>query len=187
MPAAEAGFVHLHVHTAYSLREGALSLGKLIDLAVRDLQPALAVTDTNNLFAALEFSEKAAKAGAPTDRRRTAPRRLRRRQGRRSFGARRSFRQSRAAGQDRGWLSQFDAARLARLSRCRAGRRAASDARSAGRRRRGADRADRRAGWRIGPRLGAGQAGAGACAPRNARASLRRPAVYRGSAPQFAF
>ena len=63
MPAAEAGFVHLHVHTAYSLREGALSLGKLIDLAVRDLQPALAVTDTNNLFAALEFSEKAAKAG----------------------------------------------------------------------------------------------------------------------------
>ncbi|WP_292527746.1 PHP domain-containing protein, partial [Methylocystis sp.] len=63
MPAAEAGFVHLHLHTAYSLREGALSLGKLIDLAVRDLQPALAVTDTNNLFAALEFSEKAAKAG----------------------------------------------------------------------------------------------------------------------------
>ncbi|AZG76493.1 DNA polymerase III subunit alpha [Methylocystis rosea] len=63
MPAAEAGFVHLHLHTAYSLREGALSLDKLIDLAVRDLQPALAVTDTNNLFAALEFSEKAAKAG----------------------------------------------------------------------------------------------------------------------------
>ncbi|HEY8124222.1 MAG TPA: DNA polymerase III subunit alpha [Methylocystis sp.] len=63
MAAAEAGFVHLHVHTAYSLREGALLLGKLIDLAVRDLQPALAVTDTNNLFGALEFSEKAAKAG----------------------------------------------------------------------------------------------------------------------------
>jgi len=63
MPAAEAGFVHLHVHTAYSLREGALTLGKLIDLAARDEQPALAVTDTNNLFAALEFSEKAAKAG----------------------------------------------------------------------------------------------------------------------------
>ncbi|MEF3365544.1 DNA polymerase III subunit alpha [Methylocystis sp. 9N] len=63
MPAADAGFVHLHVHTAYSLREGALTLTKLIDLAVRDAQPALAVTDTNNLFAALEFSEKAAKAG----------------------------------------------------------------------------------------------------------------------------
>ena len=63
MPAAEAGFVHLHVHTAYSLREGALALGKLIDLAARDEQPALAVTDTNNLFSALEFSEKAPKAG----------------------------------------------------------------------------------------------------------------------------
>src|SRR5512136_1519884 len=63
MSAATPGFVHLHVHTAFSLREGALGLGKLIDLAVRDEQPALAVTDTNNLFAALEFSEKAAKAG----------------------------------------------------------------------------------------------------------------------------
>jgi len=63
MSDADAAFVHLHVHTAYSLREGALGLGKLIDLAVRDEQPALAVTDSNNLFAALEFSEKAAKAG----------------------------------------------------------------------------------------------------------------------------
>ncbi len=63
MTVAEAGFVHLHVHTAFSLREGALTIGKLVDLAVRDAQPALAVTDTNNLFAALEFSEKAAKAG----------------------------------------------------------------------------------------------------------------------------
>jgi DNA polymerase-3 subunit alpha len=63
MPDADAGFVHLHVHTAYSLREGALTLGKLIDLAVRDEQPALALADTNNLFAALEFSEKASKAG----------------------------------------------------------------------------------------------------------------------------
>jgi len=57
------GFVHLHVHTAFSLREGALALGRLIDLAEKDAQPALAVTDSNNLFAALEFSEKAAKAG----------------------------------------------------------------------------------------------------------------------------
>ena len=63
MAFSDAGFVHLHVHTAFSLREGALALGKLIDLAVRDGQPALAVTDTNNLFSALEFSEKAAKAG----------------------------------------------------------------------------------------------------------------------------
>ena len=73
MSAKEAGFVHLHVHTAFSLREGALGLGKLIDFAVRDEQPALAVTDTNNLFAALEFSEKAAKAGVLTAERGVLP------------------------------------------------------------------------------------------------------------------
>ena len=60
---ADPGFIHLHVHTAFSLREGALTLGRVIELAERDAQPALAVTDTNNLFAALEFSQKAEKAG----------------------------------------------------------------------------------------------------------------------------
>ncbi|MFG1422516.1 DNA polymerase III subunit alpha [Roseixanthobacter liquoris] len=57
------GFVHLHVHSSYSLLEGALSLGKLADLAKADSQPALALTDTGNLFGALEFSEKMAGAG----------------------------------------------------------------------------------------------------------------------------
>jgi DNA polymerase-3 subunit alpha len=57
------GFVHLHVHSAFSLLEGAMPLGKLIKLAVADGQPALAVTDRNNLFGALEFSQKAADAG----------------------------------------------------------------------------------------------------------------------------
>ena len=57
------GFVHTHVHTAYSLREGAIPIETLVKLAKADDQPAIAVTDTNNLFAALEFSEKAAKAG----------------------------------------------------------------------------------------------------------------------------
>ncbi len=52
-------FVHLHTHSAFSLLEGALPLASLIDLAVGDGQPALAITDTNNLFGALEFSEKA--------------------------------------------------------------------------------------------------------------------------------
>jgi DNA polymerase-3 subunit alpha len=60
---ASVGFVHLHVHTSFSLREGALTLGKLLALAKADDQPALAITDTNNLFGALEFSEKAAKEG----------------------------------------------------------------------------------------------------------------------------
>jgi DNA polymerase-3 subunit alpha len=59
----KVGFVHLHLHTSFSLREGALPLAKLLKLAQADGQPALAVTDTNNLFGALEFSEKAAKDG----------------------------------------------------------------------------------------------------------------------------
>ncbi|MFT4098248.1 MAG: DNA polymerase III subunit alpha [Rhodoblastus sp.] len=59
----DVGFVHLHVHSSYSLREGALTIGKLAKLATADDQPALAITDTNNLFGALEFSEKLAKEG----------------------------------------------------------------------------------------------------------------------------
>ena len=56
-------FVHLHVHSAYSLLEGALTIGKLAKLAEADRQPALALTDVNNMFGALEFSEKLAGAG----------------------------------------------------------------------------------------------------------------------------
>ena len=59
----EVGFVHLHVHTSFSLREGALTIARLAKFAVADRQPALAITDTNNLFGALEFSEKIAKEG----------------------------------------------------------------------------------------------------------------------------
>ncbi|MCB1541936.1 MAG: DNA polymerase III subunit alpha [Rhodoblastus sp.] len=59
----DVGFVHLHVHSSYSLREGALTIAKLAKLAIADDQPALAITDTNNLFGALEFSEKLAKDG----------------------------------------------------------------------------------------------------------------------------
>ena len=57
------GFVHCHVHSAYSLREGALTIETLAKYAKADEQPALAITDTNNLFGALEFSEKLAKSG----------------------------------------------------------------------------------------------------------------------------
>jgi DNA polymerase-3 subunit alpha len=57
------GFIHLHIHSQYSLLEGALKLGQLLDLAKADKQPALGIADTNNLFGALEFSEKAAGKG----------------------------------------------------------------------------------------------------------------------------
>ena len=56
-------FVHLHAHSAYSLLEGAIKVADLVAHASGDDQPAIAVTDTNNLFAALEFSQTAKKAG----------------------------------------------------------------------------------------------------------------------------
>ncbi|MEN5084057.1 DNA polymerase III subunit alpha [Bosea sp. TWI1241] len=59
----EVGFVHLHVHSSYSLLEGAIQVGTLAKLAAGDGQPAMALTDTDNLFGALEFSEKFASAG----------------------------------------------------------------------------------------------------------------------------
>src|ERR687890_177154 len=59
----DIGFVHLHVHSSYSLLEGALKIAQLAKLAAADKQPALALTDTNNLFGALEFSEKLAGSG----------------------------------------------------------------------------------------------------------------------------
>ena len=60
---ADPGFVHLHVHSSYSLLEGALPIGRLAELAKADRQPALALTDTDNMFGALEFSEKLAGYG----------------------------------------------------------------------------------------------------------------------------
>jgi len=52
-----ADFVHLRAHSAYSLSEGAIKADKLPALA-RDAQmPAVAITDTSNLFGALEFSQ----------------------------------------------------------------------------------------------------------------------------------
>ena len=52
-------FIHLRVHSAFSLLEGALPLKRIVGLAEADRMPAVAVTDTANLFGALEFSEAA--------------------------------------------------------------------------------------------------------------------------------
>jgi DNA polymerase III subunit alpha len=60
---SNAGFVHLHVHSAYSLLKGSIKIQKLADLAKADRQPALALTDTDNMFGALEFSDKLAGYG----------------------------------------------------------------------------------------------------------------------------
>jgi DNA polymerase-3 subunit alpha len=58
-----AGFVHLRTHSAYSLLEGALKIEELAALCVKHGMPAVAVTDTGNLFGALEFTLAAAKQG----------------------------------------------------------------------------------------------------------------------------
>ena len=56
-------FIHLRLHTEYSLLEGAVRLKKLPGMAAKVGMPAVAVTDTNNMFAALEFSVAAQEAG----------------------------------------------------------------------------------------------------------------------------
>ena len=56
-------FIHLRSHSEYSLLEGALRLKKLPELLEIMGMPAIAITDTNNMFCALEFSEYASKAG----------------------------------------------------------------------------------------------------------------------------
>ena len=56
-------FVHLRTHSAYSLLEGALPVKTLTQTALAARMPALAVTDRNNLFGALEFAETAAGLG----------------------------------------------------------------------------------------------------------------------------
>ncbi len=56
-------FVHLRTHTEHSLLEGAVPVKALIKLCVEHVMPAVAVTDSNNLFAALEFSVLAKDAG----------------------------------------------------------------------------------------------------------------------------
>ena len=52
-----ADFVHLRVHSAYSLSEGAIKVDQIPALAREYRMPAVAITDTSNLFGALEFSQ----------------------------------------------------------------------------------------------------------------------------------
>jgi DNA polymerase-3 subunit alpha len=60
---SHADFVHLRVHSAYSLSEGAIKVKDLIKLCKKQKMPAVAVTDTGNLFGALEFATAAADEG----------------------------------------------------------------------------------------------------------------------------
>ncbi|MGA0615265.1 DNA polymerase III subunit alpha [Paracoccus sp. KR1-242] len=63
MPENSPRFIHLRTHSEHSLLEGAVPVKKLADLAAQNGMPAVALTDTNALFAGLEFSIKAQDAG----------------------------------------------------------------------------------------------------------------------------
>lgn len=58
-----AEFVHLHVHSAYSLAEGAIRTKEIAELCAADKMPAVAITDSNNMFGALEFAMAASGKG----------------------------------------------------------------------------------------------------------------------------
>ncbi len=57
------GFVHLHLHTQYSLLDGAIRIGDVVKKAVACGMPALAITDHGNMFGAVEFYLKCESAG----------------------------------------------------------------------------------------------------------------------------
>jgi len=58
-----ADFVHLHVHSQYSLLDGAIRFEDLFELAKKHQMPAVALTDHGNMFGALEFYQKAIQHG----------------------------------------------------------------------------------------------------------------------------
>jgi DNA polymerase III subunit alpha len=58
-----ADFIHLRTHSAYSLSAGAIKVKTLVELAKKNAMPAVAMTDTGNLFGALEFAIAAAESG----------------------------------------------------------------------------------------------------------------------------
>jgi DNA polymerase-3 subunit alpha len=60
---SHADFVHLHLHTQFSLLDGACRIKELITQAVEYKMPAIAMTDHGNMFGAVEFYEEAKKQG----------------------------------------------------------------------------------------------------------------------------
>lgn len=48
-------FVHLNVHFHYSINDGCASIKDLVDAAIKDKMPGVAITDNGNMFAVMEF------------------------------------------------------------------------------------------------------------------------------------
>src|SRR4030095_629289 len=60
---ARDSFVHLHLHTEYSLLDGAIRMKELMKKAAEFRMPAVAITDHGNLFGAIEFYQEATRTG----------------------------------------------------------------------------------------------------------------------------
>jgi DNA polymerase-3 subunit alpha len=56
-------YVPLHLHTEYSLLDGAIRIRELVEQAIAYKMPAVAITDHGNLFGAVDFYRQATKAG----------------------------------------------------------------------------------------------------------------------------
>ncbi|MEO0573916.1 MAG: DNA polymerase III subunit alpha [Pseudomonadota bacterium] len=63
LPDTDQGFVHLHVHTQYSIMDGLVRVPELMSTARESAMPAVALTDAGNLFAMVKFYTKAVRAG----------------------------------------------------------------------------------------------------------------------------
>ena len=56
-------FVHLHIHTEFSMLDGAARVGDVVAAAAADGQPALAITDHGNMYGVLDFYKACRNAG----------------------------------------------------------------------------------------------------------------------------
>lgn len=63
MAAGSDSFVHLHVHSEYSMLDGAARVAPLLDAAIEQGMPAIAVTDHGNMFGAYDVWKTAAAKG----------------------------------------------------------------------------------------------------------------------------
>ena len=61
--ASSQSFVHLHCHTEFSMLDSTLRVGDLVERAIEDGAPAIAMVDHNNMFGAVDFYKAARKAG----------------------------------------------------------------------------------------------------------------------------
>lgn len=61
-------FVHLHVHTQYSLLDGQAAIKDLVDKAIADGMPGIAITDHGNMFGIKEFTNYVKKVNSKREK-----------------------------------------------------------------------------------------------------------------------